>query len=94
MDINQLNIQKVANGYIVREGFSQGVLARELAVFNDVNDMCEWIKRNFTLSAQNPQNPLIPEPNVKIGWANGTANIALQTNEAGVITGMGVRNGA
>lgn len=49
MDTNQLNIQKVANGYIVREGFSQGVFARELAVFNDVNDMCEWIKQNFTL---------------------------------------------
>lgn len=50
MDINQLNIQKVANGYIVRDGVMRGdFTSKDLAVFNNVNDMCEWIKRNFTL---------------------------------------------
>ena len=74
MDINQLNIQKVGNGYIVREGIMRGDFAsKELAVFNDVNDMCEWIKQNFTLGAEKPQNQFIPAPGITIGYAQDAA---------------------
>lgn len=78
MDMNQLNIQKVANGYIVREDKSRGdFLCRDLAVFNDVNDMCEWIKKNFTLGADKPQDTFMPKPGVTIGYAQDVPPINL-----------------
>ena len=47
-----LYIVKVNNGYIIKEPSVSGMLNAELAVFNDVTDMCHWLKANFAIEAE------------------------------------------
>jgi hypothetical protein len=45
--MNNVNIERVANGWIIRGLHGLGYEAETLAVFNELTDMLEWLKEKL-----------------------------------------------